>query len=30
MFSQPFASFAPTVNDLAAADTSRRALVKAA
>lgn len=29
MFSQPFASFAPTVDDLAAADTSRRALVKA-
>ena len=29
MFSQPFASFAPTDDDLAAADTSRRALVKA-
>lgn len=29
MFSQPFASFAPTADDLAAADTSRRALVKA-
>ena len=29
MFSQPFASFAPTADDLAAADTSRRALLKA-
>lgn len=29
MFSQPFASFAPTVDDLASADTSRRTLVKA-
>ncbi len=29
MFSQPFASFAPTVDDLAAADASRRTLVKA-
>lgn len=29
MFSQPFATFAPTVDDIAAADTSRRTLVKA-